>query len=92
MFTANNNTVYWDKLGNLVNKYNNTKHSSIKMTPAEASKKKNQETVYFNLYGNLKPLATKPKYKIGDKLEYQNTNEPRLIKVIHRIGQKKYSR
>jgi len=23
--------------------------------------------VYFNLYGNLKPLATKPKYKIGDR-------------------------
>ena len=36
MFTANNNTVYWDKLDNLVNEYNNTKHSSIKMTPAEA--------------------------------------------------------
>ena len=38
------------------------------MTPAEASNKKNQGAVYFNLYGNLKPLATKPKYKIGDKV------------------------
>ena len=68
MCTANNNTVYWDKLDNLVNEYNNTKHSSIKMTPIEVSNKKNQGTVYFNLYGNLKPLATKPKYKIGDKV------------------------
>ena len=29
MFSANNNTVYWDKLDELVNDYNNTKHSSI---------------------------------------------------------------
>ena len=68
MFTANNNTIYFDKLDNLVNEYNNTKHSSIKMTPAEASNKKNQAAVYFNLYGNLKPSATKPKYKLGDKV------------------------
>ena len=68
MFTANNNTVYYDKLDGLVNEYNNTKHSSMKMTPAEASNKKNQAAVYFNLYGNLKPSATKPKYKLGDKV------------------------
>ena len=30
MFTANNSTVYYDKLKDLVNEYNNTKHSSIK--------------------------------------------------------------
>ena len=68
IFTANNNTVCWDKLGNLINEYNNTKHSSIKMTPAEASNTKNQAAVYFNLYGNLEPSATKPKYKLGDKV------------------------
>ena len=43
MFTVNNNTVYWDKLDKLVNDYNNTRHSSIKMTPVEASKKKNEK-------------------------------------------------
>ena len=42
MFTVNNNTVYWDKIDKLVvNDYNNARHSSIKMTPVEASKKKN---------------------------------------------------
>ena len=41
MFSVNNNTVYWDKLDGLVNDYNNTRHSSIKMTPLEASKKEN---------------------------------------------------
>ena len=37
MFSANNNTVYWDKLEELVDEYNNTIHSSVKMTPKEAS-------------------------------------------------------
>ena len=74
MFTANNNTVYWGKLNNLVNEYNNTKHSSINssMTPVEASLKKNKKIVYYNLYGDLKPFATKPKYKIGDKVRISN--------------------
>ena len=40
MFTANNNTVYWDKLDKLVDDYNNTKHSSVKMTPKKPVKKK----------------------------------------------------
>ena len=68
MFTANNNTVYWDKLDDLVNKYNTTKHSSTRMTPAEATNKKNQAAVYLNLYGNLKPLATKPKYNKKEEI------------------------
>ena len=69
MFTVNNNTVYWDKLDNIVNNYNNTKHSSIKMSPVEASKKKNESKVWSNLYGDLiydKP--GKPKFVIGDKV------------------------
>ena len=65
MFTTNNNTVYWDKLDKLVNDYNNTKHSSIKMTPVEASKKKNEKIVRSNLYGNsIKP--DKSKFVVGD--------------------------
>ena len=69
MFTANNNPVYWDKIDKLVDDYNNTKHSSVKMTPNEASKKENEEKVFVNLYGNLiywKPK--KPKFSIGDKV------------------------
>ena len=38
------------------------------MTPVEASKKKNQGTVYFNLYGDMDTLSSKPKFKIGDKV------------------------
>ena len=44
MFSANNNTVYWDKLDKLVDDYNITYHSSIKMTPTEASLKENGKT------------------------------------------------
>ena len=43
MFSANNNTAFWDKLDKLVDDCNNRKHSSIKMTPIEASKKENEK-------------------------------------------------
>ena len=55
-FTVQGNTQYLDMLPKLVKKYNNAKHSSIKMTPVEASKKSNEGTVYFNLYGDTETL------------------------------------
>ena len=62
------NTQYLDILPKILKQYNNTKHSSIKMTPVEASKKKNESTVYYNLYGDMKQLSSKPKFKVGDKV------------------------
>ena len=38
------------------------------MTPVEASKKKNESTLYYNLYGDMKQLSFKPKFKVGDKV------------------------
>ena len=73
-FTVQGNTVYLDILPKILSEYNNTKHSSIKMTPVEvvnsrrSSKKKNENTVYFNLYGDMKQLSSKAKFKIGDKV------------------------
>ena len=49
-FSANSTNKYIDILDGLVDQYNNTKHSSIKMTPVEASEKKNENIVYMNLY------------------------------------------
>ena len=49
MFTVNNNTVYWDKIDKLVDDYNNARHSSVKMTPVEASKKANEGKAWSNL-------------------------------------------
>ena len=69
MFTVNNNTVYWDKLDNIVNNYNNTRQSSIKMSPVEASKKKNESKVSSNLYGDLVyDSPGKSNFAIGDKV------------------------
>ncbi len=39
-FSANSTKTYVDVLDEMVNDYNNTKHSSIKMTPDDASDKK----------------------------------------------------
>ena len=67
-FTVQGNTQYLDMLPKLVKEYNNTKHSSIKMKPVEASKKKNQGIVYFNLYGDMEQVSSKPIFKIDDKV------------------------
>ena len=61
-FTEQNSTQYLKMLPDIINKYNNSYHSSIKMPPVEASKKKNEGIVCYNLYSNLK--ATKNKTKI----------------------------
>ena len=77
MFSANNNTVYWDKLDKLVNGYNNTVHSSIEMTPTEASKKENENKVFANLYGDLIYLKPKnQKFFIGDKVRLSKYKRP----------------
>ena len=52
-FTANNTNKYIDVLDDFVERCNNTRYSSIKMTPVEASKKKNEVRVYRNLYRDL---------------------------------------
>ena len=67
-FTVQGNTQYLSIIPKVLSQYNNTKHSSIKMTPLEASKKKNESIVYFNLYVDMKQFSSKPKFKIGDKV------------------------
>ena len=50
-FTANSTRRYIDVLNEMVNSYNNTRHSSIKMSPAKASLKENEKAVWMNLFG-----------------------------------------
>ena len=38
------------------------------MPHIEASKKKNESTLYFNLHGHMEQLSSKPKFKVGDKV------------------------
>ena len=49
-FSANNTRKYVDVLDLLVNQYNNSIHSSIKMTPNEASCRENENKAWRNLY------------------------------------------
>jgi hypothetical protein len=74
-FTANDTNKYYNVLDELVNVYNNTKHSSIKMTPVEASNKENESTVHENLYEvkmndseSKKNIAYKPKFAVSDRV------------------------
>lgn len=67
-FTVQGNTKYLDILPEILKPYNNTKHSSIKMTPTEASEKKNEGFVYFNLYGDMESSSSKAKFKVGDEV------------------------
>jgi len=67
-FTANNTNKYIDVLDDFVESYNNTRHSSIKMTPVEASKKENEVRIYKNLYPNLTRRPIRAKFKTGDKV------------------------
>ena len=84
MFSANNNTVYWNKLDKLVDDYNNTVHSSIKMSPTETSKKENEKKVFANLYEDEIYLKLKKlKFSLGDKV--------RISKYKRRVFDKGYT-
>ena len=71
--TANNTNKYIDVLDDFVERYNNTRLSSIKMTPVEASKKENEVRVYRNLYPDLTRRPMRAKFKTGDKVRILKT-------------------
>ena len=57
------NADWFSELPSAIEQYNNTIHSSTKMTPHQASKKSNEKLVYSNLQDKRKILN--PKYKQG---------------------------
>ena len=66
--TAISNNVYFDVLDNIVNKYNNTVHITIKMKPADVTSDSYAE---YNENSNKKDL----KFKVGDHVrisKYKN--------------------
>ena len=77
-FTAAGKRRYIDVLPSLLAAYNNTYHSSIKMTPNEVTRE-NQATVFENLYGvnTRRDIFRQPKekavYSVGDtvRIRYQ---------------------
>ena len=67
-FSANSTRKYIDILDETANNYNNARHSSIKMTPVEASLKKNEITVWRNLYHDHERQTSSPKFSVGDRI------------------------
>ena len=64
--SPNNRRKYVDILDLLVEQYNNTIHSSIKMTPKEASLKEDEHKLWRNLYPEFGCKTLTPKFSIGD--------------------------
>ena len=67
-FSANNTRKYVDVLDLLVDQCNNTIHSSIKMTPKEASRKENKNKVWRNLYREFGCKILAPKFSIENNV------------------------
>ena len=66
--SANNTRKYVDILDLLVDQYNNTIHSSIKITTKEVSCKENENKVWRNLYPEFGGKILAPKFSIGDNV------------------------
>ena len=65
--SANNTRKYIGVLDEMVKNYNETVHSSTKMTPIEASKEKNENKVWLILYSTPK-AGREPKFSVGNKV------------------------
>ena len=59
----------------VVNKYNNTVHSTIKMTPNDARKDSNKLTTSFNIWAKSKKDRVYPELKVGDEVRVMLTKD-----------------
>ena len=66
--SANNIRKFVGVLDLLVDQYNNTIHSSIKMTWKEAIRKENENKLWRNLYPDFGGKTVTPKFSIGDNV------------------------
>ena len=88
-FSANNTRKYVDVLDLLVNQYNNTIHSSMKMSPVEASREVSENRVWRNLYPEFGGLTLTPKFSIGDRVRITRKRK-HLIRDIRKVGRKRF--
>ena len=65
-FTVNNTQKSIDVLPSMVEKYNNTYHRSIKLTPSDASNPAKYQHVHNALYAKVN--ARSPKFHVGDNV------------------------
>ena len=83
--SANNTRKYVDVLDLPVDQYNNTIHSSINMTPKEASRKEYENKVWRNLYPQFGGKTLARKFSIGDNVRITQ-KQMCLIKVTLKDG------
>ena len=88
-FSAINTRKYVDVLDLLVEQYNNTIHSAIKMTPKEASRKETENKVWRNLYPEFGGKTLAPKFSIGDNFRITK-KKMCLIRDTLNGGRKKF--
>ena len=68
-FSAESTNAYIDALPDLVKEYDNTRHSSIKMTQRNASKKEYELRVWRNVYpDHLEIKDIKPRFSVGARV------------------------
>ena len=71
-FTKNRTGIYVNILPDLIEKYNDTYHSSIKCTPSDARKPSNYQHVFEALYKSPRRIREKgeekPKFHLGDQV------------------------
>ena len=82
--TSISRIVYIDKLGDIVNEYNNTYHRTIKMKPADV-----KDNIYIYINTDKELNDKDPKFKTGDHVrisKYKNI----LLKATPQIALKKY--
>ena len=80
--TAVLQNVYIDKLDDIVNKYNNTYHRTIKMKPIDV-----KDNTYIESIKEVKKILH---FKLVIMLEYQNAKTFLLMNILQ-ICQKKFS-
>ena len=80
--TAISKNVYFDMLDDIVNKYNNTVHKTIKMKPIEVT---SDSYVEYNKDSNKKDSQ----FKVGDLVRISNT-KAFLLKDALKICPKKF--
>jgi hypothetical protein len=96
LFEVTQKFRYIDRLQSLVNNYNSSYHTTIKMTPKEASEKKNEAVVFDNIFSAPIPEKKESKFKVGDWVRIPRTTNiftkelvGRWSVQIYRIGEVK---
>lgn len=97
-FSANSTRKYINVIDEMVNNYNSTRHSSIKMTPIAASDKKNESAVWMTLNGSKPVYDINFKFIVGDKVRitkkkglFEKGYTPKWTEEVFTVSQVQYT-